>query len=154
MKPQSYQCPRPLCSSPQSAAAWLAATSEPVCGSFHLFLSHFHQIWKEHMQYKQMRSSIRLQNVTCFWGESPQESYQKNDMKADADLFCTSKKKESVLFICSSYIARRMGRGAFKASCVICDKKKRFFRKLYFILFCQMFYKLLASIRWHRCLAA
>lgn len=44
-------------------------------------------------------------------------------MEVDADLFCTSKKKESVLFICNSYIARRMGRGAFKASCVIYTKK-------------------------------
>lgn len=43
--------------------------------------------------------------------------------KADANLFCTSEKKESVLFICNSYMARRMGRGAFKASCVICIKK-------------------------------
>lgn len=38
----------------------------------------------------------------------------------NADLFCTSKKKESVFFICNSYMALRMGRGAFKASCVIC----------------------------------
>lgn len=45
-------------------------------------------------------------------------------MEADADLFCTSRKKESVLFICSSYIARRIGRGAFKASWVICIEKK------------------------------
>lgn len=46
-------------------------------------------------------------------------------MEVDADLFCTSKKKESVLFICNSYIARRMGRGAFKASCVIYTKRWR-----------------------------
>lgn len=38
----------------------------------------------------------------------------------NSDLFCTSKKKESVFFICNSYMALRMGRGAFKASCVIC----------------------------------
>lgn len=46
-------------------------------------------------------------------------------MEIDADLFCTSRKKESVLFICNSYIARRMGRGAFKASWVICIEKKK-----------------------------
>lgn len=46
-------------------------------------------------------------------------------MEVNADLFCTSKKNESVLFICNSYMARRMGRGAFKASCVICIWEKK-----------------------------
>lgn len=34
-------------------------------------------------------------------------------------LFWTSRKKESVLFICNSYMARRIWRGALSASCVI-----------------------------------
>lgn len=58
----------------------------------------------------------------------------------DADLFCTSRKKESVLFICNSYMARRMGKGAFKASWVICIWKISF-RSLHHTLFCCMYYE-------------
>lgn len=62
-------------------------------------------------------------------------------------LFWTSRKNESVLFICSSYMARRMGKGAFKASWVISiGGGEKHFRFFFQAKFCCM--SLLAVLTW------